>query len=58
MKGGNEVSDSGAKPHGRVDEVLPPKKPVLAHPTSNQEPTLSAELRIRRNGELLATRNS
>ena len=32
---------SGAKPRGQTDKVLPPKKPVLAIPTSNQEPTLS-----------------
>ena len=31
----------GAKPHGRRDEVMPPKKPVSKIPTSNQEPTLS-----------------
>ena len=31
----------GAKPRGREDEVMPPKKPVSALPTSNQEPTLS-----------------
>ena len=31
----------GAKPHGREDEVMPPKKPVSTLPTSNQEPTLS-----------------
>ena len=40
MEGGNGATN-GAKPHGRVDEVLPPKKLVLAFPTSNQEPTLS-----------------
>ena len=33
--------EKGAKPHGRVDEVMPPKQPVLALPASNQEPTLS-----------------
>ncbi len=33
--------EKGAKPHGRVDEVMPPKKPVSAPPASNQEPTLS-----------------
>ncbi|MBR0239089.1 MAG: hypothetical protein IJQ39_13425 [Thermoguttaceae bacterium] len=32
---------TGAKPHGRVDEVLPPKMLVLALPASKQEPTLS-----------------
>ena len=31
----------GAKPHGRMDEVMSPKKPVSKIPTSNQEPTLS-----------------
>ncbi|MBR6435715.1 MAG: hypothetical protein IKS45_04350, partial [Thermoguttaceae bacterium] len=31
----------GAKPHGQKDEVMPPKMPVSALPTSNQEPTLS-----------------
>ena len=30
-----------AKPHRRVDKVMPPKKLVLALPTSTQEPTLS-----------------
>jgi hypothetical protein len=44
LKGGNEVSVSGAMPHGRVDNVLSPKKPVLALLTSNQEPTLSGEI--------------
>ena len=34
--------EKGAKPHGRVDEVMPPKQPVLALPASNQEPTLSS----------------
>ena len=47
MKGGNEATN-GAEPHGRVDEVLSQKKLISALPTSNQEPTLSAELRIRR----------
>ena len=38
---------SGAKPHGRENEVMSPKKPVSALPTSNQEPTLSgATLKI------------
>ena len=37
----NKVGRECAKPHGREDEVLPPKKPVLAIPTSKQEPTLS-----------------
>ena len=32
---------AGAKPHGQKDKVLSPKKPILALPTSNQEPTLS-----------------
>ena len=32
---------SGAKPRGQTDKVLFPKKPVMAIPTSNQEPTLS-----------------
>ena len=32
---------AGAKPHGREDKVMPPKKPILAHPTFNREPTLS-----------------
>ena len=42
---GIAVKESGAptfvsaKPHGQVDEVMPPKEPVLAIPTSNQEPT-------------------
>ncbi|MBR0238805.1 MAG: hypothetical protein IJQ39_11995, partial [Thermoguttaceae bacterium] len=35
------TAPGGAMPHGRVDEVLPPKKPVLGLITSNQEPTLS-----------------
>ena len=30
----------GAKPHERIDEVMPPKKPVSKIPTSNQKPTL------------------
>ncbi len=34
-------ADAGAKPHGQKDEVMPPKKLILALPTSNQEPTLS-----------------
>ena len=40
MKGGNEATN-GATPHGQKDKVLSPKKPVLALPTSCQEPTLS-----------------
>ena len=36
MEGGNGVSVSGAEPHGQVDKVFPPKKPVLAQPNSNQ----------------------
>ena len=35
-------SRAGAKPHGQKDKVLSPNKPILALPTSNQEPTLSA----------------
>ena len=34
---------SGAKPHGQEDEVMPPKEPVSAPPTSTWEPTLSVE---------------
>ena len=40
MEGGNETTN-GAKPHGQKDMVMPPKKPFLALPASNQEPTLS-----------------
>ena len=43
---------SGAKPHGQVDEVMPSIELVSALPTSNWEPTLSAELRIRRQANL------
>ncbi len=39
--------EKGAKPHGRVDEVMPPKKPVSAPPASNQEPTLSGVHELR-----------
>ncbi len=35
---------SGSVPHGQEDKVMPPKKPVSAPPTSNQEPTLSGQL--------------
>ena len=40
MEGGNEATN-GAKPHGQVDEVMPPKKLISALPTSTREPTLS-----------------
>ena len=35
---------AGCVPHGQEDKVMPPKKPVSALPTSNQEPTLSGQL--------------
>ncbi len=35
---------TGCVPHGQEDKVMPPKKPVSAPPTSNQEPTLSGQL--------------
>ncbi|MBQ6616147.1 MAG: hypothetical protein IJH67_07245 [Thermoguttaceae bacterium] len=35
---------AGAKPHGQMDEVMPPKKLVSTLPTFNQEPTLSARI--------------
>ncbi|MBQ2621110.1 MAG: hypothetical protein IJF84_07190 [Thermoguttaceae bacterium] len=35
--------EQSAKPHGQTDEVMPPKKLVLALPTSNREPTLSGK---------------
>ena len=53
MEGGNEATD-GAKPRGRKDQVLSPKKSVMALPTSNQEPTLSGGITHSPIGELKA----
>ena len=50
MEGGNGATN-GAMPHGRADEVLPPKKPVLGLITSNQEPTLSGGITLSPSGE-------